>query len=109
MDAHREAAHLSLADQHIAEGEARVALQRELIAHLKRRGAGTDEAEDFLGLLRETVDRCRQHRELMAATLDRLHSPEDRFRASREPEGEGTEGQSAAKGMLVGPDGETGR
>lgn len=69
MDRQMEARHLVLADRHIAEGEARIIRQADLVERLGASGASTEAAEDFLDLLRHTLIGWRAHRELIVATL----------------------------------------
>ena len=69
MNRKLEAAHLAAADRHIAEGQARIALQRTLIAHLKRRDFGTEDAEDLLRLLTDTLVQYQHHRDMIAASI----------------------------------------
>lgn len=64
-----ETRHLVVADRNIAEGEARVDQQIALIARLKLRGANTDTAEDFLMLLRQTLEGWIHERKMIAVAL----------------------------------------
>lgn len=66
-----ETRHLELADRNIAGGEARLERQRALIERLRRVGAATTDAENFLGLLRDTLAGWRRERKLIVAELER--------------------------------------
>ena len=70
MDRQMETRHLAVADRNIAEGEARVERQLELIERLKMRGADTAPGDALLGLLRETLIEWKRERDLIIATLD---------------------------------------
>ena len=66
-----ETRHLELADRNIAGGEARLERQRALIERLRRVGAATTDAENFLGLLRDTLAGWLRERKLIVAELER--------------------------------------
>ncbi|MBA2920565.1 hypothetical protein GON01_09445 [Sphingomonas sp. MAH-20] len=70
MDRQMETRHLAVADRNIAEGEARVERQLELIERLKMRGADTATAEALLDLLRQTLMGWNRERDLIIATLN---------------------------------------
>lgn len=74
MDRRMEIRHLALADRNIAEGEARVDQQVELIGRLKLRGANTDTAEEFLILLRQTLAGWNRERDMIVLELGRSSS-----------------------------------
>src|SRR4051812_40022035 len=71
MDREMETRHLAIADRHLVEGQLRIADQVALIAVLAARGAGTQQAEDFLALLNQTLAGWQDHRELIVAMLAR--------------------------------------
>ena len=73
-DLEQERAHLTSADQHIAEGERRVADQTRLVEHLTEQGHETAKARDLLRLLDETLVNWRWHRQLILDTIAR-HTP----------------------------------
>jgi hypothetical protein len=64
-----EERHLAVANRNIAAGEARVQRQIALIERLKRQGANTDVAEDFLDLLRQTLEGWRRERHMILEAL----------------------------------------
>ena len=53
--------HLAAAQQHVSEGERRVAHQRALLQELAADGHDTTAAETFLGTLLESLDVMREH------------------------------------------------
>ena len=54
---------LQMAARHVAEQEARVREQEELIARLRREGHPTDQAEGMLVEMRNLLDDMRDHLE----------------------------------------------
>lgn len=75
MDRQMETRHLAVADRNIAEGEARVDRQLELIERLKMLGADTATADALLDLLRQTLMGWNRERDLILATLETQHTP----------------------------------
>ena len=69
MDREMETRHLMLADRHIADGELRVAAQRDLLVRIDAQGGDTAAAEKFLALLEATLVGWSSHRSLIVATL----------------------------------------
>lgn len=70
---HYTAADLAMADRHIAEGEAHIIRQEELLTSLRRDGLPTGEAETLLRLFNETQVEHRVHRNAIASALDELN------------------------------------
>jgi hypothetical protein len=60
---------LVLAIFHVAEGEIKVARQRELIAWLESGGHPTDQAEKLLKLLEDILRQMIKHKELIEANI----------------------------------------
>ena len=60
---------LEIAIRHIAEGEIKVARQRELVAWLERGGHSTDQAEKLLKLLENIVREMFKHKEVLEAEI----------------------------------------
>jgi hypothetical protein len=70
---HYTAADLAMADRHIAEGEAHILRQEQLLTSLRRDGRPTAEAETLLRLFNETQVEHRAHRNAIASALDALN------------------------------------
>ena len=70
---HYTAADLAIADRHIAEGEAHILRQEELLSSLLRDGLPTAEAEARLRLFNETQVEHRAHRDAIASALDEMN------------------------------------
>jgi len=68
-DMQQEQEHLAKADQHIIDGERRVAELIALIEQMTRVGQKTTLAKDFLRTLEETLDQWRAHRRLILEAL----------------------------------------
>ncbi len=66
--------HLAKADRDIAEGEARVGRQVELVERLREGGQGTSEAETLLETLAGTLQAWRDHRDEILRQIARLES-----------------------------------
>jgi hypothetical protein len=64
-------ADLELAIRHVAEGELKVARQRELVAWLERGGHPTDQAEKLLKLLETILREMISHKEFIEAEVRR--------------------------------------
>ena len=71
-----ERATLVTADRDIAEGEARVRHQLELVDRLREQGHTVSEAEDLLSTLEQTLQAWRDHREEILRTIARLEKGE---------------------------------
>jgi hypothetical protein len=69
IDIAREIAQLVVADRHIAEGEARLARQREMIEELRRDGHDTDRAEALLAAFARSLETWRTHRNAIAGSV----------------------------------------
>jgi hypothetical protein len=67
----QEREHLAKAEQHIADGERRVAEQIILIGRMTEKGQDTALAEEFLQNLEQTLEQWRAHRELILDALTR--------------------------------------
>ncbi len=63
--------YLDSADRHITETEGLIFRQQELIQRLSASGQDTASAARFLGLLEQTLERFRAHRDLVAS-----HAPD---------------------------------
>ncbi len=61
--------HLAQADQHIAETEARIARQHELVALFAGETAGLRQAENRLRGMRQSLELMRQHRAAIVREL----------------------------------------
>jgi hypothetical protein len=64
-----ELAHLRLADQHIEQGELRIAAQAALVERMRGNRLPLTQAEDLLGLLRATLVEWHRHRGLIVNAL----------------------------------------
>ena len=74
-----EREHLARADRDIAQGEARVAAQIELVERLRSIGHGPGAAEALLATMRQTLQAWRDHRDEILRIIERLE------RADRKP------------------------
>ncbi len=74
LDLATELTHLTIADHHIAEGEEPIRHQAELVERLRAGQHDTRKAERFLGLLRDTLQNWRVHREEIVRTIARLRT-----------------------------------
>jgi len=63
------AAHIRMADEHIAQGERHIVQQEELISRLRSHGLPTDQAEDLLAEFEATLHQHRDHRALMIISM----------------------------------------
>jgi hypothetical protein len=72
---HYTAADLAMADRHIAEGEAHIVRQEELLTFLRLRGQPTGEAETLLRLFNETQVEHWVHRKAIARALEEVIGP----------------------------------
>ena len=61
---------LQMAARHVAEQEARVREQEELIARLRRQGHPTDQAEGMLAEMINMLDAIRDHLERLRQTRE---------------------------------------
>jgi translation initiation factor 2B subunit (eIF-2B alpha/beta/delta family) len=68
-DLQQEREHLAQADQHIVDGEKRVAEQMALIKRMTEQGQDTSLTQDFLQNLEQTLEQWHAHRQLI---LDRI-------------------------------------
>ncbi|MER2265695.1 hypothetical protein [Methylobacterium oxalidis] len=80
-DLQQEREQLALTERHIAEGEARVAAQKLLVARVSALGQRTAAATDMLRSLEDDLQRMRGHRQAVLEAIDRLTAPA----ASRRP------------------------
>jgi len=62
-------ADLEMADEHIAQGERHIQLQRALIERLKGRGLPLEQAEALLIQFEQTLRQHREHRDLMVLSI----------------------------------------
>ena len=62
---------LAIADRHIAEGEARIAQQAEIVRELGSDGHDTILANDLLGVMRRNLDVMNAHRQQIVRALSR--------------------------------------
>ena len=72
MDRQREVEDLVKADAHIAAGERRIAEQSKRIEQLRVHGYGTEEAEQFLALLNDTLRNWHNHREQIIRVIEAI-------------------------------------
>ena len=70
-DPFMESEHLARAERHIAEGERRVAAQREIIARLVEEGRDTALAKKLLQSLEQALEQWHVHRRLILESLAR--------------------------------------
>ncbi|MFC4171586.1 hypothetical protein ACFOYU_05885 [Microvirga sp. GCM10011540] len=68
-DTQQEREHLAQADQHIAEGERRVAEQIALIERMIEQGQDTTLAKDFLRTLEQVLPQWHAHRRLILGRI----------------------------------------
>jgi hypothetical protein len=61
---------LQMAVRHVAEQEARVSEQEQLVARLQREGHPTDQAEGMLVEMRNLLDDMRDHLERLRQTRE---------------------------------------
>ena len=61
---------LQMAARHVAEQEARVSEQEQLITHLLREGHPTDQAEGMLAEMGNMLDAIRDHLERLRQTRE---------------------------------------
>ena len=59
---------LAIANRHIAEAQARIAQQAQAVRQLKADGRDTTAAQDRLGVLRQSLDATKAHREQIIAS-----------------------------------------
>ncbi len=76
LDLATERDHLAKADRDIAEGEARISRQVELIGRLRENGHSVSDAEELLATLRQTLQAWQDHRTEILRTIARLESGE---------------------------------
>ena len=62
---------LAIANRHIAEAQARIAQQAQAVRQLKADGRDTTAAQDLLGVLRQSLDAMKAHREQIMRKLSR--------------------------------------
>ena len=67
----RQRQYLATADRHIAEGEARLAQQAEIVRELGADGHNTTLANDLLGVMRRNLDVMNAHRQQIVRALSR--------------------------------------
>ena len=67
---HYTRADLHMADRHIAEGEAHVGRQQELITRLRGQALPTEEAEKLLGIFDSAMVQHRVHRAAIIKALE---------------------------------------
>lgn len=72
LDLATEREHLAKADLDLAEGEARISRQIELIDRLRKGGHSVSEAEGLLDTLQQTLQAWQGHREEIIRTIARL-------------------------------------
>jgi hypothetical protein len=63
--------HYVLAKRHVADAEARVARQREIIAARHAAGSDTSAAQRLLDTMLQSLDRTREHLRMIEAELTR--------------------------------------
>lgn len=68
-DVESERGHLARAERDIAEGEARISRQAELVARLQAEGQRTEDAEALLRNFRETLQAWKAHRGLILRVI----------------------------------------
>ena len=76
LDLATEREHLAKADHDIAEGEAGISHQVELIDRLREQGHDLSGAKGLLLTLEQTLQAWRDHREEILRTIARLESGE---------------------------------
>jgi flagellar motility protein MotE (MotC chaperone) len=76
LDLATEREHLAKADRDIAEGEARISHQVELIERLREGGHSVSDAERLLTTLQQTLETWQNHREEILRTIARLERGE---------------------------------
>ena len=74
--ASKEREDLAQADQHIAEGEARLAEQRRLIGQMTENGQDSAEAEKLARNFEETLEQFYVHRQLILNEIVRQEGSE---------------------------------
>ena len=74
LDLATEKQTLIKAERDIAEGEARIVRQMDLIGNLRERGEDPARAEELLHTLQDTLDAWKQHRDEIVLTIARLES-----------------------------------
>ena len=74
--ASKEREDLAQADQHIAEGEARLAEQRRLIGQMTENGQDSAEAEKLARNFEETLEQFYVHRQLILNEIARQEGSE---------------------------------
>jgi hypothetical protein len=74
MDHAEEAAHLERADQHIADGQRRIAHQQDLIETKPLDDRHRGEAERLLSLLQQSLRLMLAHRESIVRELEKQSS-----------------------------------
>ena len=74
LDLATEREHLAKADRDIAEGEARISHQVELIERLREQGHDLSNAKGLLSTLEQTLQAWRDHRDEIIRTIARLES-----------------------------------
>ena len=67
---HYTSVDLAMAERHIAEGEAHIARQEQILTSLRSGGHPTDDAETLLRLLNETQAEHCAHRDAIAQALE---------------------------------------
>jgi hypothetical protein len=72
LDMATEREHLAQAERHVAEGEARIARQAELVERLRGGGQDVAAAEALLTNLQQTLAIWKDHRAEILATIARL-------------------------------------
>lgn len=72
LDLRTEREHLVKAERDLAEGEARVARQTELLRHLRASGQDVRQAEALLRNLEQTLRIWKDHRDAIRATIVRI-------------------------------------
>lgn len=75
------AADLAMADRHIAEGEAQIVKQEQILTTLCSKGLPTMDAEPLLRLFNECQVEHRTHREAIAQAIGEAARGSDRFGA----------------------------
>ena len=76
LDLATEREHLAKADLDLAEGQARIDRQVELINRLRKGGYSVSEAEGLLDTLQQTLQAWQGHREEIIRTIARLEREE---------------------------------
>jgi hypothetical protein len=70
LDPDQQRRHLAQAEQHVAEAEAKIVRQRQLIEKLRRDGHETDLAESLLYALETSLHAFEHHRKLILEHLE---------------------------------------